>query len=199
MVGDCPWHHDMATHLNNHVLHDLSTHWHYLFMLHITCHKICMNMYSWCDILLNKRHYYFIQINFILKAVFSYVNIIIFLFAEIFIMSLTSSLRKGTSSVFDTIFASSLLSLSLCTSYLSSSSPTSVIYLNLCKASVGLVICSWVAYFQDIWMKPTGEPRNQSCNETSSKILGEGCWNWMHDFVATFRVNDRPLYMTLWL
>jgi len=77
-------------------------------------------------------------------------------------MSLTSSLRKGTSSVFDTIFASSLLSLSLCSSYLSSSSPTSVIYLNLCKASVGLVICSWVAYFQDIWMKPTGEPRNLS-------------------------------------
>ena len=79
MVGDCPWHHDMATHLNNHVLHDLSTHWHYLFMLHITCHKICMNMDRWCDILLNKRHYYFIQINFIMKAVFSYMNIIIFL------------------------------------------------------------------------------------------------------------------------
>ena len=82
--------------------------------------------------------------------------------SEIFIMSLTSSLRKGTSSLFDTIFASSLLSLSLCSSYLSSSSPTSVIYLNLCKASVGLVICSWVAYFQDIWMRPTGEPRNLS-------------------------------------
>ena len=130
-------------------------------------------------------------------CVFLYEYNYFFMFSEIFIMSLTSSLRKGTSSVFDTIFASSLLSLSLCSSYLSSSSPTSVIYLNLCKASVGLVVCSWVAYFQDIWMKPTGEPRFQSCNETSSKILGEGCWYWMHDFVATFRVNDRPIYMAL--
>ena len=38
----------------------------------------------------------------------------------------------------------------------------------------------------------------QSCNEESSKILGEGRWYWIHDFVATFRVNNRPIYMALW-
>ena len=37
----------------------------------------------------------------------------------------------------------------------------------------------------------------QSCNEDSSKILGVGCWYWIHDFVATFGVNDRPIYMAL--
>ena len=35
----------------------------------------------------------------------------------------------------------------------------------------------------------------QSCNEDSSKILEEGRWYWIHDFVATFRVNDRSIYM----
>ena len=34
-------------------------------------------------------------------------------------------------------------------------------------------------------------------NEDSSKILGEGCWYWIHDFVATFEVNDLPIYMVL--
>ena len=33
----------------------------------------------------------------------------------------------------------------------------------------------------------------QSCNEGSSKNLGEGRWYWIHDFVATFGVNDRPI------
>ena len=37
----------------------------------------------------------------------------------------------------------------------------------------------------------------QSCNEDSLKILGEGRWYWIHDFVATFGVNDRPIYMAL--
>ena len=35
----------------------------------------------------------------------------------------------------------------------------------------------------------------QSCNEDSSMILGEGCLYWVHDFVATFGVNARPIYM----
>ena len=41
----------------------------------------------------------------------------------------------------------------------------------------------------------------QSCNEDSSKLLGKGHWYWIHDFVATIGVNDRPIYMTLcsWL
>jgi len=34
----------------------------------------------------------------------------------------------------------------------------------------------------------------QSCNEESSKISGEG---WIHDFVASFGVNNRPIYMAL--
>ena len=29
----------------------------------------------------------------------------------------------------------------------------------------------------------------QSCNEDSSKILGEGRWYWIHDFGATFGVT----------
>ena len=33
----------------------------------------------------------------------------------------------------------------------------------------------------------------QSCNEKSSKILGEGRWYSIHDFLATFGVNDRPI------
>ena len=41
------------------------------------------------------------------------------------------------------------------------------------------------------------ETSRQSCNEDSSKILGEGRWYWIHDFVATFGVNDRPIYMAL--
>ena len=42
-------------------------------------------------------------------------------------------------------------------------------------------------------------PRSQSCNEDSSKVLGEGCWcwYWIHDFGATLEVNDRPIYMAL--
>ena len=39
--------------------------------------------------------------------------------------------------------------------------------------------------------------QDQGCNEDSSKILGEGRRYWIHDFVATFRVNDRPIYMAL--
>ena len=37
----------------------------------------------------------------------------------------------------------------------------------------------------------------QSCNEDCSKILGEGHLYWIHDFLATFEVNDRPIYMAL--
>ena len=37
----------------------------------------------------------------------------------------------------------------------------------------------------------------QSCNEDSSKILGEGLWYWIHDFVASFGLNNRPIYMAL--
>ena len=37
----------------------------------------------------------------------------------------------------------------------------------------------------------------QSCNEDSSKILVEGRWYWIHDFVPTYRVNDRPIDMAL--
>ena len=33
----------------------------------------------------------------------------------------------------------------------------------------------------------------QSCNEDASKIFGEGHWYWIHDFVATFKVNNRPI------
>ena len=39
--------------------------------------------------------------------------------------------------------------------------------------------------------------QEQNCNEDSSKMLGEGCWYWIHDFVATFGVNDWPIYMAL--
>ena len=42
-----------------------------------------------------------------------------------------------------------------------------------------------------------GSAKKQSCNEDSSKILGEGRWYWIHDFVATFGVNGRPIYMAL--
>ena len=42
---------------------------------------------------------------------------------------------------------------------------------------------------------PLQVPDDQSCNEDSSKILGEGRWYWIHDFVATFGVNDRPISM----
>ena len=35
----------------------------------------------------------------------------------------------------------------------------------------------------------------QSCNEDSSKILGEACWYRINDFVATFGTNDKPIYM----
>ena len=38
---------------------------------------------------------------------------------------------------------------------------------------------------------------DQSYNEDSSKILGEGRWYWIHDYVATFGVNDMPIYMAL--
>ena len=31
----------------------------------------------------------------------------------------------------------------------------------------------------------------------SSKIWGEGRWYWIHDFVSTFGVNNRPICMTL--
>ena len=37
----------------------------------------------------------------------------------------------------------------------------------------------------------------QSCIEDSLKILGEGWWYWINDFVATFGVKDRPIYMVL--
>ena len=37
----------------------------------------------------------------------------------------------------------------------------------------------------------------QCCNEDSSKILGEGHWYWIYDFVATFGENDRPIHMAL--
>ena len=37
----------------------------------------------------------------------------------------------------------------------------------------------------------------QSCNEDSSKILGEGRWYWIHDFVVTFGENNKPIYMEL--
>ena len=39
----------------------------------------------------------------------------------------------------------------------------------------------------------------QSCNEDSSKILWKGRWYWFYDFVATFRVNDRPIYIVVLL
>ena len=39
--------------------------------------------------------------------------------------------------------------------------------------------------------------RNQSCNGVSLMIFGEGRWYWIHDYVATFGVNDRLIYMTL--
>ena len=47
----------------------------------------------------------------------------------------------------------------------------------------------------------TSQSPQQSCNEDSSKIIGEGRWYWIHDFVATFGLNDRPIYMVLcsWL
>ena len=37
----------------------------------------------------------------------------------------------------------------------------------------------------------------QSCNKDSSKVLGGGRWYWFHDFVATFGVNERPIYIAL--
>ena len=37
----------------------------------------------------------------------------------------------------------------------------------------------------------------QSCTKESSKILGEGHWYWINDFVATFGVNDLPISMAL--
>ena len=37
--------------------------------------------------------------------------------------------------------------------------------------------------------------RGQSCSEDTSKNLGVSCWYWIHDFVATFRVN----YMSICL
>ena len=39
--------------------------------------------------------------------------------------------------------------------------------------------------------------RYQSCNEDSSKVSGEGRRYWIHDFVATYRVNKRPIYMAI--
>ena len=33
----------------------------------------------------------------------------------------------------------------------------------------------------------------------SSKIFWEDQWYWIHDFVATFGVNERPIYMALWM
>ena len=42
------------------------------------------------------------------------------------------------------------------------------------------------------------EPHSgQSCNEDFYKILGKGYWYRIHDFIANFRVNDRPIYMAL--
>ena len=37
----------------------------------------------------------------------------------------------------------------------------------------------------------------QGCNKDFSKILGEGHWCWIHDFVVIFGVNNRPIYMAL--
>ena len=52
---------------------------------------------------------------------------------------------------------------------------------------------------QSVWQEFIGieGAANQSCNEDSLKILGEGRWYWIHDFVATFEVNNRPIYMAL--
>ena len=49
----------------------------------------------------------------------------------------------------------------------------------------------WLSGVKDKW------DARQSCNEDSSKSFGEGCWYWIHDFVATFGVNYRPIYMAL--
>ena len=37
----------------------------------------------------------------------------------------------------------------------------------------------------------------QSGNEDSSKFFGDGYWYLIHDFVSTFGVNNRPIYMAL--
>ena len=65
-------------------------------------------------------------------------------------------------------------------------------YLESLQAFVTTEIRIW-----DPSQPPSGHTLQQSCNEESSKILGEGCWYGIHDFVATFRVNDRPIYMVL--
>ena len=50
----------------------------------------------------------------------------------------------------------------------------------------------WVCIFLN-----TSIECNQSCSEDSLKILGEGRWYLIHDFLASLGVNDRPIYMTL--
>ena len=40
-------------------------------------------------------------------------------------------------------------------------------------------------YQQTVSVDQTEKPATQSCSEDFSKILGEGRWYWIHDFVAT--------------
>ena len=73
-----------------------------------------------------------------------------------------ANLRAGAASAIDNLVTSSLLTLALTSSYLASSSPSSIIYINLCRSSLGLVICSWICYFQDILHNSSQVTRNLS-------------------------------------
>ena len=61
-----------------------------------------------------------------------------------------------------------------------------IVYCNdsRCKVSFGVITG---------WRGGRGD-ECQSCNEDSLKIMGRAM---IHDFVATFGVNDRPIYMVL--
>ena len=45
--------------------------------------------------------------------------------------------------------------------------------------------------------KMAGEVQARVATKILPRRLGEGRWYWIHDFVATFGVNDRPIYMAL--
>ena len=67
---------------------------------------------------------------------------------------MNENIRKGTDSALDNLIASSLMTVSLCSSYLAtSSSLVTPVYINLCKASVGLLVCSWIAYYRDFYRR----------------------------------------------
>ena len=76
-----------------------------------------------------------------IKIVFSEVTLIRDMFA---------TLRPGGGSVIDNVIGSSLLSLSVISTCLINSDNVSQVYVNICRASLGIVLSSWIMYFQDI-------------------------------------------------